>query len=499
NYGYLNNHWHNQAYWQGEPDFEPTVENGEYYQVTSRNNGFRSLKINPYSENSYTWTRGKKYSDPWKMLMAYSVRLHANADSVKWIQRACAVNEDSLRQLDIIPEEFLTEYRTPWMAGDAGKFVDGEHVSGIPQLPGTLMAVDYDYYNNVLSGEGLTYHSAITRSDNLYRKEGGMAILKDGNDFAVGSLHDGDWMSYTFSIPETGTYQLSIEAKGGEADTQVGFAVDGSQEVKGDCRTDGTIAIGKQRIQAGARVLRIYVHGGSGNLSLSKIILEEVADDNSPIDYVWNSRDYSAVSGAGEVLNDRSSQNLYAYSYSSTINPTFTIESSGLNYRVDKECAYLAIEGTSLDHAALKKALYRLSEAGAETTKTSTAGQNNQKTIELSNGGKVLVWKLDSAANKRITPLFKGCYVGNDNPDFLFDGMTLLVYGSSLKQQTNINKIVFLTEKELKALYGQATAIRTVNIDKPEKGQELFTLDGKAVSTPTHGIYVGKGKKYIFK
>lgn len=519
NYGWLNNHAHGEAYWQGEPDFEPTVENGQFLQRLSRNRAFLSLKVNPYSENDSTWSRGKRYYDPVQMLMAYKVRLCYPQDSVLWLQRAYDMDMDSLTRAGVTLSEMLTEYRTAWMSGDGGTFKDGAHVSGLPVMPGTIKAVDYDYFNTMVSGSGRTYYNKdVERTDNLYRTEGGLPIKEDDGTYVVTGPKDGAWMNYSFQTATTGTYEVKVKAKVGK-DVTVGFAVDGSDEQTVTLSpTDGysTISLGKLAVDAGARVLRVYVHNADDAVDIESISLEAMADEAAITYYRWNSRDYVSTSGSGSFRTDVSADNLYSTSYSSTTQPIFTMASKSLLYRIPTDNVYLVMKGRNLDHAALKSASYRLTDDGADVTKNSATGQANHFSAVLASGGTsyldeetALVWKLDSSTSRRIKPLLGDCY-SNTGESYVLRSLSFLVYGKSLHLSTQIDGVYFLSAAGLQDRFPELFTLTGVDAihDSTLKSQDynapIFNLQGQkvaangdAVSRLPKGVYIKAGRKFV--
>lgn len=508
NYGWLNNHVYGEAYWQGEDDFEPTVENGQFLRVRSRNNRWRSLKINPWDENyveggNNTWSRGKRFWAPTQILMPYKVRLQMPADSILWLQRAYDMDMDSLLQQRKLTSEGMTDYRTAWMAGDAGTFSNGLHVSGIPMMPGIIKAADYDYFNDAVTGNGRTYFTTAERTDNLYRQEGGMQLRQDGSGYVVTALKDGSWMNYTFSVAKAGTYEIKVKARMLAGGARIGFAVDGSSIVFADAEASGDyveLPLGKLKLAAGARVLRIYVSGTDDAVDLKDIIIQETEADGAISDYVWNSRDYQPVDGGGMFLTDQGAAHLYTTSFSSTSQAVFTMSSDEVAYRVGTDKRYLVMCGENLSHGLLKKATYRLTDTSADVSKTMTAGQASNYFVDNNVGGKdMIVWKLDSTSSKRIKPLLNDC-LNSDGDSWILRQLTLIVYGASLRKPVVVDDLQFCTEEEVNAFYPVVTAIREVR--QPEENMSdspVYDLSGRRVSHPVRGIYIRNNCKIVIK
>lgn len=498
NYGWLNKYIHNEAYWQGEDVFEPTPENGQFLQRRSRNKRWQSLRICPYRENGdKTWSRGKRFCSPAgnyshiQPYIDYKVRVGRSEDSLLWVRRAYEMDQDSIMSTATQRTHYMmTDYRTPWMAGDGGTFDGGGlHVSGLPKMPGTLKAVDYDFYNNILSGEGLTYHYAgATRTDELYRCEGGMPIVSVNNGFAIAPFIEGSWMNYTVVFPTTGYYTL-------KAVPGIAYAIDGS----------AIVAQGEpMRVEAGARVIRVYATADVEQLT--ELIVEKAEKPQAIVDYRWNSRDYQLVSGSGTFLNDASDQSLYSTSYASRMQPSFTISATDMNYRVHTKDLYLLMKGENLSNASIRQATYRLTDNADDITKTPNSPQMNHIAHSLDDRTTLLVWKLDSTTNKRIAPVMKECYE-SDADSYTLRGLSFIINGKTLYLSTTISEISFYDLQSLYAAYPALNpdtpivdGIVPISFLSPRNDGKIFSLDGRQISSLQEmkkGIYIQNGKKII--
>lgn len=517
NYGWYNKVAVGNRYWPDEEIFEPTVENGQFIQRMTRNARWFSLKINPWSENNDTvWTRGKKFTAIDLMYAQYKVRQNLSADSLKWLQRAYDIKRDQ----EGITESNLTNYRTVWMDGDGGRFVNRQFVPGLPAMPGTIQAVDYDFYNLDVPGDGHTYHQIGTRTDNNYRSEGGLDIVFDNAKPVLTAMKEGEWMNYTFTNAQKGWYEVRVTAKVAGEGAGMGAAVDHGTEVRNSLAPSSEYvvqSIGKLMIPAGASVLRLYVHGTDNLIQLASISLNATTPDAHQPDYVWNSRDYQPVSGSGSFLTDQSDKLLTSESYSTATSTTFTINMSSVDYKVNTGKIYLLMHGKNLDYALFKNAVCRLPDGTTDLTKTSTAGQASTwifKGLGPNKDEAALVWKVDSSASSRIIPLLKECYTGG-YPDYSLKGLSFLVYGTSHYQSTAIDDLSFYTMGELVAKYpelqGTPMAVQHVKSDKRSLANgKVYGLDGRIVRTlksgesPSEqlsrlpkGVYIVNGEKVM--
>ncbi len=494
NYGWLNE-VNGEQFWQGEDVFEPTVENGQYMKVRSRNKRWRCLKICPWAENGQkNWSRGKRFKGPVQMLMDYSVRLGRSDDSLLWVRRAYDMDMDSIAKTENKTiKDMLLDYRTAWMAGDGGTFdADGQHVSGLPKMPGRIKAVDYDYFNNVVSGNGRTYYNPAPRTDSFYRKEGGMQITEVGGGFAVTDVKAGSWMNYTVVFPQTGYYRLTAEADVSDPEVRVGFAVDGSEVEWGGAPV---------KVQAGARVIRVCIDGADNGILLKEIVVEAAEEPAGPVAYRWDSHDYSTVEGGGTFLTDRGSTLLYSTSYANAQSPVFTISADAMNYTVPTASNHLLVKGTNLSSAALRQAVYRLDGAVADVTKKVNTPQINHRSAVLDDGTVLLVWKLDSSVSSRIKPLFEECYK-SAAPDYTLRGLVMNVTGTGMKKTTTVSEIGFYDVASLYEAYPALDPVwaSVTEVVRPagEGSGAVYDLQGRRVSgTPRKGIYIRNGKKFV--
>ena len=513
NYGWYNRNEKGNAYWAEEDLFEPTVENGQFLRRMARCARWESLKINPWSENNQTdWTRGKQFHSPGAMLMHYGIRMGLSEDSLLWVQRAWDVKKAEEGK---IPEGLLA-YRTVWMAGDGGTFVDGEHHSGLPAMPGTIQAVDYDFYSYSRSGEGLTYHNRGTTPSTLYRTDGTVEIEAVGGAFVVTDMEDGEWMNYTFTLPREGYYKILVDAEVVKEGASFYVAVDNGTPVGQELAVTedfGRQEVGVLKLAAGAGVLRLTVKGTNRAVRLRSIVVEETSRPDAVADYVWNSRDYVSPPGEGSILTDRSDRLLVSCGYASDMVPAFTVEADGMAYRVPSGKLYLAIHGRNLNMVMFKGTSYRLPGETDDEVKDSASGQASTWSVRgcgSQRDEQLFVWQLDSSANRRIEPLLGACYEEGVE-EYTLTRLNFSVNGEYLYRDTEIDDIGFYTLDELLERYGEdlhdtplglpATAIRV------DVAPAVYRLDGTRLPVDTSrkgwrtslpkGIYIVDGEKMV--
>lgn len=513
NYGYYNKVIKNNAYWYEDELFEPTIENGQFISRTARCGRWTGLAINPWRENNDTvMSRGKLYHSPENMYMHYKIRMGLPDDSILWVKRAYELKKIEDKK---IPGGLLT-YRTVWMAGDGGKFVNGEHQSGLPAMPGCIKAVDYDYYSKSKSGEGFTYHNNDTNVSDVYRNEGCVEIEEDENgDYFVTDMQDGEWMNYTFTVGRSGYYKIIVDTEVSKEGGALYASIDNGSVIGGSLAVTNGFQkqeLGMYRLDAGASVLRISVGGVDNAVRLRSIEMEEVGLPQGVVDYMWDARDYKPVSGEGNFLTESNSL-LVSCNYMSDILPVFTVSSTPMSYRVSSEKLYMAVHGRKLNMIVFKGTSYRLPGQTEDVVKNSASGQASTWSVrECGRLGdeQLFVWQLDSSSNRRIEPLLGECY--EDGVDgYTLTHLNFSVNGEYLYKDTEIDDIGFYTLDELMERYGEELKDMPLGVSstimRTGTNHSVYRLDGTCVSVDTSkkggrnslpkGIYIIDGKKVV--
>jgi len=259
-----------------------TFENSLYIQRHDRSGRWYSLNVSPHYESNLTnISRGnfKGNKRPvYEVAMAhYGIREGLDPEKLKWTKRALDISNDEYGyertgwSLDHLGWGGLTFHRKEWMAGDPGRWENGERIHEMPMLPCTIKAVDYDFFTG--NGEGRTYHNKGTEKSALYRTDGTVEIIQDDGNFVVTNMETDEWMNYTIGVPATGNYDIYVEYKA-SAKAGLKFAVyDGTPAT-------GTLNASKDYIErkvtgiklpAGACVLRMEVTGASNVLQVRSI------------------------------------------------------------------------------------------------------------------------------------------------------------------------------------------------------------------------------------
>lgn len=175
----------------------------------------------------------------------------------------------------------------------------------LPQAPGILEAEEFD-----TGGEGVAYHDAD--SDNLgnaYRTEEGVDIQSgDGNNYIIGYIADGEWLTYTFEVKQAGEYSISLNTSspndGGKVSLTIGSTkvADGVLIPKtGDWGTyDNVVVVESIELEAGKQTLRINIDKGNFNLDNIKFIAIDTTTD--VVDVMLNNLNFR-VKYQGDILD----------------------------------------------------------------------------------------------------------------------------------------------------------------------------------------------------
>ncbi|MDF7799309.1 carbohydrate-binding protein [Pontiellaceae bacterium B1224] len=310
-YGYLDNrpllgleyfYRYNLSWTDSFPDqttpWEPTVENGEFIQRLDQSGRWFSLKANPYlaqNTDPEDWKRGLYNDDPmYEMNLAhYRDRIGVSSNDTKWLERGLDL---------LIAEDGFEGEGTPWDHPSWGgltfrRVSPGDPIRGfvgdtpdfaMNELPMTIEAENYDYF--ALDGEGRTYHDlSAGNSGGEYRLADAVdiATCSEGG-YALTDLENGEWFSYTISVPEKGKYSFDVRYAA-DAEGGIRLAVAGS-DITGNVilpATGGSSDWATARVtqgillDEGVQSLRVHVSGASGAYHLNSLTvnLDELISD----------------------------------------------------------------------------------------------------------------------------------------------------------------------------------------------------------------------------
>ncbi|WP_161634457.1 PA14 domain-containing protein, partial [Aquimarina pacifica] len=210
------------------PDQTSAWEPSSFLQGFDRTERWYSKSMSPDGRGGFTSSRPN-----WEMSTAHYIgRGFKTEEEAKWTQRA----RDKSIELDGYEQAGWTNDAIGWGAltfrrpeGCYGDPING-FVSGTPNydmnvLPGTIEAENYDY--SPVDGEGRTYHDTTNgNSGNQYRTESVDIETCSEGGYSIGYLDNGEWLTYTVSVMETGTYDVNIRYAGitDQGNIQIDFA-----------------------------------------------------------------------------------------------------------------------------------------------------------------------------------------------------------------------------------------------------------------------------------
>ncbi|VGO11742.1 Endo-1,4-beta-xylanase A [Pontiella desulfatans] len=262
--------------------WEPTVASGEFIQRDDRTLRWFSKAISPDGRAGYS---GKR--PVFEMPVAhYLGRGFKTEAEVKWTLRAReqAIVESGYEVAgwsnDAIGWGGLSARRPDYCYGDP---IEGLHFNGVPKfkmnvLPGLMELENYDHF--AVKGEGHTYHDLTpTNSGGHYRLSDGVDITTcSEGGYALTDLEEGEWISYTIHVAETGMYSFDVRYAA-EADGGIRLSVAGN-DITDDVilpATGGISSWATARVtqgvvlDEGVQNLRVHIPGTSGAYRLSRL------------------------------------------------------------------------------------------------------------------------------------------------------------------------------------------------------------------------------------
>ena len=217
--------------------WEPTVENGEFIQRSDRTGRWYSLKINPYVANNLepeNFERGNFNENPiYELILGhYKDRMLLPSEDYKWLKRGQDVLlaskgvEDGSGVSDFTGYGGLLFHRV-----SPGDPIEGYDTLGLPiykmnEVPTLIEAENFDHFS--LKGEGYTYHDeSANNSGAAYRtgEDVDIEVCSEGG-YNLAKLENGEWLTYTISVPSTGLYNISINYASANANGKIKLSVD---------------------------------------------------------------------------------------------------------------------------------------------------------------------------------------------------------------------------------------------------------------------------------
>ncbi len=273
--------WEPAGYTDNED--EVSFDNDMYLQRLCRSTRWESLRPCPDGRGDPASNSGTRE----QILAHYSVRAGVESSKYEWLQkyREYMISQYGCERSGAEPNWYyewggwgtVTKRRTPWMAGDPVSRVNGVMVSGQHQLPGSVMAPDYDAYCVGTTAEGHTYHNLGTTVGNEYRTDGTVEIALCGDRWAITDCKSGEWYSYTVGVPVSETYDVTVSYRS-NGNGIISAVVDNGTKVTANVTaTDGqwaTATISKVAFPAGSSVLRLGIEQEADGLEIASFDIE---------------------------------------------------------------------------------------------------------------------------------------------------------------------------------------------------------------------------------
>ncbi len=249
-YGHLNNRpllglefylRYNLSFDVAYPDqpqpWEPTVASGEYIERTDRSGRWRARMINPGVNCDPTaLTRGNDNLRPvYEMTLGhYRDRLNLPSADYKWLQRG---QDFRNQQVGVVETEGVVTDHPVYGSLTFRRVSPGDPISGfdsnglplfaVNELPMRIEAENFDYFP--ADGQGRTYSDNSFGNQGLrYRFDAEVDIREsDAGDFYISDTETGEFVTYTVSVPETGTYDLRARVSATNSGSSIMFSFDG--------------------------------------------------------------------------------------------------------------------------------------------------------------------------------------------------------------------------------------------------------------------------------
>ena len=217
--------------------WEPTVESGEFFQRFVRNGRRFALKVNPgINCDQVTVSRGGTNLQPvYELpLSHYRDRLGLPVDDYKWTQRGRDYYVSQLGIVEGITDtiqypQYGSLFYPRVSPGDpiSGFSSDGLPVFTMHMIPNTIEAENFDYFP--IDGEGRTYSdSTIGNTGFAYRVDSDVDVEESAQgDIYVGQTADGEFLTYTVSVPEDGNYDIQARVSAANGVSSIMFSFDG--------------------------------------------------------------------------------------------------------------------------------------------------------------------------------------------------------------------------------------------------------------------------------
>ncbi|WP_378174147.1 carbohydrate-binding protein [Aquimarina sp. SS2-1] len=285
---------YNVSYVASYPDQTSPWEPSTFLQGFDRTERWYSKSISPDGIGGFTKNRPN-----WEMSVGHYIgRGFKSEDEAKWTLRARdkSIEIDGYEQAgwtnDALGWGGLT-YRRP--SGCYGDPISG-FTNGLPNynmnvLPMMIEAENYDY--SPVIGDGRTYKDVSNgNSGNQYRTDENVDIQnRTGGGYNIGWIATGEWLTYTVYVPETTTYDISINYAAINASGKIRFEFGGSDKTgevtlpsTGGTQiwNDLTVKTGIT-LSKGVQSMKVLASGVSNSFNLNSITIS-INNDNGGSD-----------------------------------------------------------------------------------------------------------------------------------------------------------------------------------------------------------------------
>lgn len=218
--------------------WEPTVESGEYIVRSDRSGRWTSRIINPgVNCDQNNLTRGNETFRPiYEMSLAhYRDRMSLPSDDYKWLQRGHLLFVD---EVGVEKEGVVTDHPVwgslAFRRVSPGDPISGFDSDGLPEfamhmLPGTIEAENFDYFPAEADGQGRSYSDTTSGNQGgAYRFDSDVDVQENAEgDIYIGLTGDGEFLTYTVHVPETGNYTIGARVGAPLDGTNIRLLIDG--------------------------------------------------------------------------------------------------------------------------------------------------------------------------------------------------------------------------------------------------------------------------------
>ncbi len=333
------------------PDQPTPWEPDNFIQRKDRTGRWLSKKINPYFESNFTnVSRGDfpgKRPVYEQAVAHFQVRMALTNESL-WTERSrdVAIAQSGYERtgwsLDHPGWGALTFRRPPLTAGDPiSGFSNGLPVFAVHALPGTIPAVNYDFFPT--NGNGRTYYDLTPgNSGGQYRNDAVDIASDPVEGFYLADLENGEWITYTVNVPTNGNYRIRVRYAATSDAGAIRFAF-GTNVVTGDLPLPPTggmtnwethTAAASVLLKGGVQALRVFIAGASQSFNLKSVLVDlgvtppgvSATASNATVLLSW-----TATPGAASYQIQRATLSGGPYSSIATNDLSLTYHDTGLN------------------------------------------------------------------------------------------------------------------------------------------------------------------------